>query len=63
MTSDKKWISRVEFAEGQSSRGTKVFLSDGSELHGVLAVEQRASTDECQEIVVRVIKGEDGRKA
>lgn len=47
----------MEFSDGQLSRGTKVFLSDGSELAGVIAVEQCAALGEIQEITVRVIKG------
>lgn len=63
MSDEKKWISRVEFAEGRTAHGTKVILSDGSELAGVIAVEQRASVDDCQEITVRVLKGEAGPSA
>lgn len=50
-------ITRVEFAEGQLSGGTKVFLSDGSQLDGVVVVEQHAEMDTPQTITVKCIKG------
>lgn len=59
---DRKWISGVEFGTGQTHHGTRVFLSDGSELAGVVEVEQRAGLDATQEITVRVIKYRDPKQ-
>lgn len=50
-------IDRIEFAEGSATHGTKVFLSDGSQLCGVLAVSQSADAGHVQTFTVTVMKG------
>lgn len=54
--SDRIGISRVDFADGHGSIGTKVFLSDGSELEGVVSVSQSAAIDKAQTITVTVFR-------
>lgn len=53
----KVCIARVEFSEGPASKGTKVFLSDGSELEGLLSVSLSAGVNEAQEVTIKAIKG------
>ena len=49
-------IDRIEWAEGPSSMGTRVILSDGSELAGVISSTQESEAGCPQYITVRVVK-------
>lgn len=50
-------IARIYFPEGSLSQGTKVFLSDGSELIGVTSVTLSALQGALQEVSITAVKG------
>lgn len=49
-------IERIEWAGGPLASGTKVYLSDGSELEGVVHVSHHAEAGDIQRFTVTVTK-------